>query len=45
MAETRMTAVIPKDRVGVLVGQGGTVKSTIEEKLLVDLRDKPGDDG
>src|SRR5438093_6721261 len=33
-----MTAVIPKDRVGVLVGPGGTVKSTIEEKLYVDLK-------
>jgi hypothetical protein len=33
-----MTAVIPKDRVGVLVGPGGTVKSTIEEKLFVDLK-------
>ena len=38
MAETRMTAVIPKDRVGVLVGPGGIVKSTIEEKLFVDLK-------
>ncbi|OLD14822.1 MAG: hypothetical protein AUI50_05220 [Crenarchaeota archaeon 13_1_40CM_2_52_14] len=38
MAETRLTSVIPKDRVGVLVGPGGTVKSTIEEKLFVDLR-------
>src|SRR6266487_2057467 len=33
-----MTAVIPKDRVGVLVGSGGTVKSTIEDKLFVDLK-------
>src|SRR5256886_4685960 len=33
-----MTAVIPKDRVGVLVGLGGTVKSTIEERLFVDLK-------
>src|SRR5438445_12789484 len=33
-----MTAVIPKDRVGVLVGPGGSVKSTIEEKLFVDLK-------
>jgi ribosomal RNA assembly protein len=33
-----MTAVIPKDRVGVLVGLGGTVKSTIEAKLFVDLK-------
>lgn len=38
MAETRMTAVIPKDRVGVLVGPGGVVKSTIEDKLSVDLK-------
>jgi len=38
LAETRMTAIIPKDRVGVLVGQGGIVKSTIEEKLFVDLK-------
>jgi ribosomal RNA assembly protein len=33
-----MTAIIPKDRVGVLVGPGGVVKSTIEEKLSVDLK-------
>jgi ribosomal RNA assembly protein len=33
-----MTALIPKDRVGVLVGPGGTVKLTIEEKLFVDLK-------
>src|SRR5207245_9498862 len=33
-----MTAQIPKDRVGVLVGPGGTVKSTIEERLFVDLK-------
>jgi ribosomal RNA assembly protein len=33
-----MTAIIPKDRVGVLVGLGGTVKSTIEERLFVDLK-------
>ena len=38
MAETRMTAVIPKDRVGVLVGPGGVVKSTIEERLSVNLK-------
>ena len=38
MAETRMTALIPKDRVGVLVGLGGTVKSTIEDRLFVDLK-------
>src|SRR2546429_9606205 len=33
-----MTAMIPKDRVGVLVGLGGIVKSTIEERLFVDLK-------
>jgi ribosomal RNA assembly protein len=33
-----MTAMIPKDRVGVLVGLNGTVKSTIEERLFVDLK-------
>jgi ribosomal RNA assembly protein len=33
-----MTAMIPKDRVGVLVGLGGTVKSTIEDRLFVDLK-------
>jgi ribosomal RNA assembly protein len=33
-----MTTVIPRERVGVLVGHGGNVKSTIEGKLLVDLR-------
>src|SRR2546425_13063172 len=33
-----MTALIPKDRVGVLVGLGGTVKSTIEDRLFVDLK-------
>jgi len=33
-----MTALIPKDRVGVLVGPGGTVKSTIEDRLFVDLK-------
>ena len=33
-----MTTVIPKDRVGVLVGPGGAVKSAIEEKLFVDLK-------
>jgi ribosomal RNA assembly protein len=38
LAETRMTAMIPKDRVGVLVGLGGVVKSTIEERLFVDLK-------
>ena len=33
-----MTALIPNDRVGVLVGLGGTVKSTIEDRLFVDLK-------
>src|SRR2546427_1016426 len=33
-----MTALIPKDRVGVLVGPRGAVKSEIEEKLFVDLK-------
>ena len=38
MAETRMTAVIPRERVGVLVGQAGNTKSAIETKLFVDLK-------
>ena len=38
MAETRMNAMIPKERIGVLVGPKGSVKSTIEEKLFVDLK-------
>ncbi len=37
MTETRLNAMIPKDRVGVLVGPKGSVKATIEDKLLVDL--------
>ncbi|HLE65225.1 MAG TPA: KH domain-containing protein [Candidatus Bathyarchaeia archaeon] len=37
MAETRTAAIIPKDRIGVLVGPKGSVKSTIEEKLSVAL--------
>jgi ribosomal RNA assembly protein len=36
--ETRVTAIIPKDRIGVLVGPKGAVKSTIESKLAVDLK-------
>ena len=36
--ETRMTAVIPRERVGVLVGHDGNVKSAIEHKLFVDLK-------
>ena len=38
MAETKMTAVIPRERVGVLVGHAGDTKSTIEAKLFVDLK-------
>src|SRR5947208_6792696 len=38
MAETRMNALIPKERIGVLVGPKGSVKSTIEQKLFVDLK-------
>jgi ribosomal RNA assembly protein len=33
-----MTAVIPRERVGVLVGHAGNTKSTIETKLFVDLK-------
>ena len=32
-----MTAIIPKDRIGVLVGPKGSTKSVIEEKLSVAL--------
>ncbi len=38
MAETRMNAMIPRERIGVLVGPKGSVKTTIEEKLFVDLK-------
>src|SRR2546428_10586805 len=38
MAETRITALIPKERIGVLVGPKGSVKSRIQEKLFVDLK-------
>ncbi len=34
---TRITTVIPKDRIGVLVGPKGSVKTRIQEKLFVDL--------
>jgi ribosomal RNA assembly protein len=37
MAETKINAIIPKDRIGVLVGPKGSVKETIEKKLYVDL--------
>jgi ribosomal RNA assembly protein len=36
--ETRIKAMIPRDRIGVLVGPKGSVKSTIEQKLFVDLK-------
>ncbi len=36
--ETRVNAMIPKDRIGVLVGPKGATKSTIEHKLFVDLK-------
>jgi ribosomal RNA assembly protein len=36
--ETRVKTVIPRDRIGVLVGPKGSVKSTIEQKLFVDLK-------
>ncbi len=35
--ETRVNAMIPRERVGVLIGPKGSVKSTIEKKLFVDL--------
>ena len=34
---TRIITVIPKDRIGVLVGPKGSVKARIQEKLFVDL--------
>ena len=38
MAEARISTIIPKDRIGVLVGPKGSVKGTIEQKLFVDLK-------
>ena len=38
MAEIRIGAIIPKDRIGALVGPKGAVKETIEKKLQVDLK-------
>ena len=35
--ETRVNAIIPRERIGVLVGPKGSVKSAIEQKLFVDL--------
>ncbi len=37
MSETRITAMIPKDRIGVLIGPKGATKSVIEDKLSVAL--------
>lgn len=37
MSTPRATAIIPRDRIGVLVGPKGSVKSVIERKLYVDL--------
>lgn len=37
MATTRVMAMIPRDRIGVLVGPKGSVKSVIERKLDVEL--------
>lgn len=37
MSTPRATAIIPRDRIGVLVGPKGSVKSIIERKLYVDL--------
>ena len=36
--ETRVNAMIPRERIGVLVGPKGSVKQTIEQKLFVDLK-------
>ncbi len=40
--ETRVNAMIPLERVGVLIGPKGSVKSTIEQKLFVDLEIESG---
>ena len=37
MSEVRVNASIPKDRIGVLVGPKGTVKSRVENSMGVDL--------
>ena len=37
MSEVRVNASIPKDRIGVLVGPKGTVKSRVEDSMGVDL--------
>lgn len=36
--ETRVKAIIPRDRIGALIGPKGSVKSAIEQKLFVDLK-------
>jgi len=37
LAQTRINTLIPKDRIGVLVGPKGSVKARIQEKLFVSL--------
>src|SRR2546428_4506962 len=37
MLEVKVNASIPKDRIGVLVGPKGTVKSRVEDSMGVDL--------
>ena len=37
VTQTRVNAIIPKDRIGVLVGPKGAVKTRIQEKLFVEL--------
>jgi ribosomal RNA assembly protein len=37
MSEVRVNASIPKDRIGVLVGPKGTIKSRVEDSMGVDL--------
>ncbi len=37
LTQTRINTLIPKDRIGVLVGPKGSVKARIQEKLFVEL--------
>ncbi len=37
LTQTRLNTLIPKDRIGVLVGPKGSVKARIQEKLFVEL--------
>ncbi len=37
LTQTRINTLIPKDRIGVLVGPKGSVKARIQEKLFVSL--------